>query len=288
MFSEKLRHVANTYLKTVCIVCNNFLFVFFLAVWEFLVPCIKQRSKSSSSEIVCNRRKKKATKFRNEETYTHFDERCKRYEAQLEEERHQHYRDIHKPSIEQENVWREIEAKKSPSNVQLYSTCLEPEQGLPEEETADNIGNEKKCSLDQYRTVTFLGEGGYGNVMLVKRVSASCPCCKQDLFAMKAVRKDVISKDVGSRRIVEKEVFMHAVGHPFLVQLHSYFETKETHYYVMDYMSGGTMSFKLLQEKFLSEELAGLYAAELTLAVEYLHTKGIVHRWPSLTFAART
>ena len=46
----------------------------------------------------------------------------------------------------------------------------------------------------------------------------------------------------------------------------------------MDFMSGGTMWHKVFQEKFLSEELAGLYAAQLTLAVEHLHTKGIVHR----------
>lgn len=61
VFSEK--HVANTYLKAICIVCNNFLFVFFLAVLECMVPCIKQRSKSSSSETVCKRRKKKTKKF---------------------------------------------------------------------------------------------------------------------------------------------------------------------------------------------------------------------------------
>jgi serine/threonine protein kinase len=46
----------------------------------------------------------------------------------------------------------------------------------------------------------------------------------------------------------------------------------------MDYMPGGTMWDKLFEEGYLSEELAGFYGAELTLAVEHLHTKGIVHR----------
>ena len=101
--------------------------------------------------------------------------------------------------------------------------------GLQEEETADNIGNEEMCSLDQYHMVNFLGKGACGNVTLVRRMSASCSGSKQDLFAMKAVPKDVFSKYVGSRRIVEKEVFLHAVGHPFLVQLHSYFQTEVLH-----------------------------------------------------------
>ena len=65
MFSEKLRHVAFTYFKTICIACNNFLFVFFLAVLECLVPC-KKRSRSISSETVSNRCKKKTKKFSNE------------------------------------------------------------------------------------------------------------------------------------------------------------------------------------------------------------------------------
>jgi len=46
----------------------------------------------------------------------------------------------------------------------------------------------------------------------------------------------------------------------------------------MDYMPGGTMWDKVFKEKFLSEELARFYAAELTLAVEHLHRQGIVHR----------
>jgi serine/threonine protein kinase len=98
-----------------------------------------------------------------------------------------------------------------------------------EEKTTDIAENEEECSLSQYRLVKFLGKGGYGNVTLVKRMSASCSCCKQDLFAMKAVPKDTLSRYIASRRIMEKEVFMHVVGHPFLVQLHSYFQTKVLH-----------------------------------------------------------
>jgi serine/threonine protein kinase len=46
----------------------------------------------------------------------------------------------------------------------------------------------------------------------------------------------------------------------------------------MEYMAGGTIFHKVFQEEFLSEELAGFYSAELTLAVEHLHKQGIIHR----------
>lgn len=38
------------------------------------------------------------------------------------------------------------------------------------------------------------------------------------------------------------------------------------------------MQDKVFQEKFFSQELAGFYAAELTLALEHLHKQGIVHQ----------
>jgi serine/threonine protein kinase len=100
--------------------------------------------------------------------------------------------------------------------------------GLQEEETADNAGN-GKCSLKQYHPLKFLGRGGFGNVRLVKRMSASSSCCKQDLFGMKAVPKDTVSRYIASRRIMEKEVMMRVVGHPFFIQLYSYFQTKVLH-----------------------------------------------------------
>ena len=49
-------------------------------------------------------------------------------------------------------------------------------------------------------------------------------------------------------------------------------------YYVMEYAHGGDMKSQLLQAKIFSELRARFYAAELTLAVEFLHKCGIVHR----------
>jgi hypothetical protein len=77
--------------------------------------------------------------------------------------------------------------------------------------------------MDEYRSVKFLGKGGFGTVSLVERTPAICSGGKRDLFAMKRVVKRA-SKNAGST-IIEKEVFKYAVGHPFLVQLHAYFKT---------------------------------------------------------------
>jgi hypothetical protein len=79
-------------------------------------------------------------------------------------------------------------------------------------------------SFVEYLNIKLLGKGGYGTVSLVERTPASCSGGRRELFAMKRVVKRV-SKNSGSTRIIEKEVFKYAVGHPILVQLHAYFET---------------------------------------------------------------
>jgi hypothetical protein len=61
--------------------------------------------------------------FLHQETYEHFDERCKRYEAQLEEEG-LHHREIHNVSTEEENVWREIDVSCLQKKILHYCLVL--------------------------------------------------------------------------------------------------------------------------------------------------------------------
>jgi len=48
--------------------------------------------------------------------------------------------------------------------------------------------------------------------------------------------------------------------------------------YVMEYMAGGDLRSLLKKTQQFSEETMQFYAAELTLAVEFLHQHGIIHR----------
>ena len=49
-------------------------------------------------------------------------------------------------------------------------------------------------------------------------------------------------------------------------------------FFVMDYVSGGNMAEELINVRVFSEERARFYAAEITLALEFLHRYGILHR----------
>ena len=47
---------------------------------------------------------------------------------------------------------------------------------------------------------------------------------------------------------------------------------------VMEYLVGGDVKSLLAVYGFLGEDVSTMYAAEVTLALEHLHHKGIVHR----------
>lgn len=46
----------------------------------------------------------------------------------------------------------------------------------------------------------------------------------------------------------------------------------------MEYVNGGELFFHLSRERIFSEERTRFYGAEILLALEYLHTKGVIYR----------
>ena len=59
---------------------------------------------------------------------------------------------------------------------------------------------------------------------------------------------------------------------------------------VLDLMLGGDLRFHLDRNGFMAEENVRFIMAELAVALDYLHSKGIVHRWvsfPTTSFAPK-
>merc|ERR1719198_1373772 len=74
------------------------------------------------------------------------------------------------------------------------------------------------------------------------------------------------------RRVLQK------IDHPYIVKLHHSFQTETRLHFVLDYCSGGELFYHLGRCHLLGENLASFYAAQITLALGYLHSKAIVYR----------
>mmetsp|Transcript_19434 Transcript_19434/g.21612 ORF Transcript_19434/g.21612 Transcript_19434/m.21612 type:complete len:331 (+) Transcript_19434:305-1297(+) len=92
-------------------------------------------------------------------------------------------------------------------------------------------------------------------------------------------KKEMIQRNKVHRVLTEREILATA-DHPFIVTLHWSFQSKDRLFFVMDYCAGGEF-FRVLQRqphKCLKEEQVRFYAAEVLLALEYLHLQGFIYR----------
>jgi serine/threonine protein kinase len=60
--------------------------------------------------------------------------------------------------------------------------------------------------------------------------------------------------------------------------MHYAFQTPERLYFILDYLNGGDLFYHLRKKTRLTEREAKIYAAELILALEYLHECGFIYR----------
>lgn len=136
------------------------------------------------------------------------------------------------------------------------------------------VKSKRRVGLDDFNFVAVLGRGNFGKVMLAESKNT------RQLYAIKVLKKDFIleSDEVEGTRS-EKRIFLIAnrERHPFLINLHSCFQTENRIYFVMEYISGGDLMWHIQKELF-SYRRAQFYAAEVLLALKYFHDNGVIYR----------
>lgn len=124
-----------------------------------------------------------------------------------------------------------------------------------------------------FEFMKIIGKGSFGKVYMAKHI------LEDQIYAVKVVNKQMILKHNEKRHIMsERNVLLQNLRHPFLVGLHYSFQSKDKLYFVLDYANGGEMFYHLTREKVFDENRAKFYAAEITSALGYLHSEGIVYR----------
>ncbi|EPQ54936.1 hypothetical protein GLOTRDRAFT_130101 [Gloeophyllum trabeum ATCC 11539] len=132
----------------------------------------------------------------------------------------------------------------------------------------------RKVGLEDFNFLAVLGKGNFGKVMLAEEKRSN------SLYAIKVLKKEfIIDNDEVESTRSEKRVFLTAAKerHPFLLGLHSCFQTETRVYFVMEYVSGGDLMLHIQRKQF-SLRQAKFYASEVLLALEYFHQNGIIYR----------
>lgn len=147
----------------------------------------------------------------------------------------------------------------------------------------------RQLSLEDLKAVSVLGRGAKGVVFHVVHAPGGEPDggAAAAAMALKAVsreaarhKKAASGDGDGHRRIwFERDVLL-ALRHPLLPSLRGILATDAVVGFAIDRCGGGDLnSLRRRQtEKMFSDSVIRFYAAELVLALEYLHSLGIVYR----------
>ncbi|EHB00342.1 Protein kinase C zeta type [Heterocephalus glaber] len=167
----------------------------------------------------------------------------------------------------------------------------------------DGIKISQGLGLQDFDLIRVIGRGSYAKVLLVRLKK------NDQIYAMKVVKKELVHDDEDIDWVqTEKHVFEQASSNPFLVGLPSCFQRKKGPrallalppeggragssmggqvstgllfrwlFLVIEYVNGGDLMFHMQRQRKLPEEHARFYAAEICIALNFLHERGIIYR----------
>ncbi|KAF2144331.1 uncharacterized protein K452DRAFT_156955 [Aplosporella prunicola CBS 121167] len=129
-----------------------------------------------------------------------------------------------------------------------------------------------KYTLNDFAIQRTLGTGSFGRVHLVQSKH------NQRYYAIKVLKKAQVVKMKQVEHTNDERRMLQKVKHPFLITLWGTFQDSKNLYMVMDFVEGGELFSLLRKSQRFPNPVAKFYAAEVTLALEYLHMNNIIYR----------
>lgn len=129
-----------------------------------------------------------------------------------------------------------------------------------------------KYHLEDFKFQRTLGTGSFGRVHLVQSKH------NQRFYAVKVLKKAQVIKMKQVEHTNDERKMLAFVKHPFLITLWGTFYDSKNLYMVMDFVEGGELFSLLRKSQRFPNPVAKFYAAEVALALDYLHTLNIIYR----------
>ncbi|KAI8379525.1 kinase-like domain-containing protein [Radiomyces spectabilis] len=130
----------------------------------------------------------------------------------------------------------------------------------------------KEWTVADFDVGEHLGTGKFGTVYVAREKKS------QHIVALKILKKEEIEK-AKVIRFVKREIEIQShLNHPNILRLYGYFHDRDHVYIVLEYAAEGELYTKLQKRGRFTEPTAAKYIAQITNALRYLHSLGVIHR----------
>ncbi|XP_042492865.1 serine/threonine-protein kinase WAG1-like [Macadamia integrifolia] len=139
---------------------------------------------------------------------------------------------------------------------------------------ATNLSSDGSLRLHHLKLIRHIGTGNLGRVFLCRIKDYD-----GDNFALKVVDKEALTAKKLSHVQMESQI-LSTVDHPFLPTLYAHLEVSHYSCLLIDYCPGGDLHALLRKqpENRFRVNTVRFFAAEVLVALEYLHAQGVVYR----------
>ncbi|CAG9328171.1 unnamed protein product [Blepharisma stoltei] len=126
---------------------------------------------------------------------------------------------------------------------------------------------------DDYSFIKQIGKGSFADVYLAQDLD------NDDKYAIKRISKNKSQMNaIGSKGMINEIEIMRKLKHPYILTLHKIYETEHHINLILDYVEGGELFQRIMQNGKILESYAAKFCANLLDALEYLHSQNIMHR----------
>ncbi|RIB01544.1 kinase-like domain-containing protein [Gigaspora rosea] len=136
----------------------------------------------------------------------------------------------------------------------------------------EEIDFDAEVELSHFHLLRSVGKGAFGKVRVVQHKRTKI------IYALKYINKAKCIKMRAVENIIQERRLLEEIEYPLVCNLRYAFQDDENLFMVLDLMLGGDLRFHLERQAFMKEDVVKFYVAEVSLGLNYLHSKKIVHR----------
>ncbi|KAJ2361931.1 cAMP-dependent protein kinase catalytic subunit [Coemansia sp. RSA 2610] len=164
-----------------------------------------------------------------------------------------------------------VQAQPPQQPVQQQQPAQQQQQ-MAADAGAERSYDHTHVRLDEFEVFRTVGTGSFGRVRLVRQRATG------QYFAMKVLKKSHVVRAKQVEHVNSERRILAECSCPFIVYMLGTCQDRQNLYFFMEYVVGGELFTYLRRYHRFPAPVAKFYAAEVLLALEYMHARSIIWR----------